>query len=204
VTTVAISIGFLALTLSELRNLVHFGALASATLAIAWLLDVTLTPALCSRLRIVTLWDVLSLDLGRDPHLSIPLFRGLSATKARIVALLASIRSYPAGQRIVRVGEAGDEMYVVIDGELEASVERYDGRVTLARLGRGDLVGEVALFEGKRTADVDTLSDVRLLRLSRASLERLGRRYPRIALIVSRNLSDVLARRLAKQTPRIR
>jgi CRP-like cAMP-binding protein len=124
--------------------------------------------------------------------------------QARIVALLASIRSFPAGRRIMRTGEPGDEMYVVIEGELEASVERDGGRTSLARLARGDIVGEVALFEGKRTADVDTLSDVRLLRLSRASLERLGRRYPRIALVVSRNLNDALARRLATQTPRIR
>jgi len=204
VTTVAICIGFLALTLSELRNFVHFGALASATLAVAWLLDLTLTPALCSRLRIVSLWDVLSLDLGPDPHLSIPLFRGLSVPQARIVALLARIRSFPAGQRIMRTGEPGDEMYVVVEGKLEASVEREGGRTKLAWLTRGDIVGEVALFEGKRTADVDTVSEVRLLGLSRASLERLGRRYPRIALIVSNNLNEGLARRLALQTPRIR
>jgi predicted RND superfamily exporter protein len=204
VTTIGVCLGFLTLTLSELKNQIEFGALSAATLAFAWLIDVTLTPALCSRLRIVSLWDVLSLDLGRDPQLSIPLFRGLSRAQARVVALVSSVRSFPSGERIMSAGEPGDEMYVVIDGELEASVVNEDGRVELGEFGRGDLLGDVAMFHGKRTADVDTTSDVRLLRLTGASLERLARRYPRIAVKVNRNLADVLAERLVKLTERVR
>ena len=160
--------------------------------------------ALCARLGIVSLWDVVTLDLGRDAQTTIPLFRGLTRAQARVVALVASIRSSPTGQRILATGEPGDDMYVVIDGELVASVQHQDQRVELGRLRRGDTFGEVALFHGKRTADVDSITDVRLLRLSRASLERLGRRYPRIALKVTRNLSQILADRLASGTQRIR
>jgi CRP-like cAMP-binding protein len=61
---------------------------------------------------------------------------------------------------------------------------------------RGEVVGEVALFSHKRSADVDVLEDARLLRFGHADLERLGRRYPRIASHVYRNLSDVLAQRV--------
>ena len=204
ITTVVVCFGFLTLTFSELRNQVQFGALASATLAFAWLLDITLTPALCARLGIVSLWDVVTLDLGPDAQTAIPLFRGLTRAQARIVALVASLHASPTGQRILTAGEPGDDMYVVIDGELVATVQRQDQRVELGRLRRGDTFGEVALFHGKRTADVDAITDVRLLQLSRASLERLGRRYPRIALKVTRNLSEILADRLASGTQRIR
>jgi len=204
VTTVAVCLGFALFTLSELRNFVEFGALATAALALAWLLDLTLTPALCSRMRVVSIYDVLTLDLGPDPQKSIPLFEGLSRTQAHVVALTASIRSFPAGQRLFSDGEAGEEMYVVIDGELVASVERDGARAELARHRRGDLVGEVALLRGKRSADVDSASDVRLLRLTRDSLDRLSRRYPRTALKVSRNLNLALADRLARSTDRIR
>jgi predicted RND superfamily exporter protein len=197
VTTVAVCLGFLALTLSELRNQVQFGALASGTLAAAWLVDVTLTPALCSRLRIVSLWDVVTLDLGPDAHTVIPLFRGLTRAQARMVALIANVVRFPQGHRVLKAGDPGHEMFVVIDGELAASVTREDGRVELGRLRRGDAFGEAALFHGKRTADVDAVSDVRVLRVSRTSLERLSRRYPRIALKVTRNLSEILADRLA-------
>jgi len=49
-TTVAICLGLLVVGFSELRNQAEFGILGAATLAIAWLVDITVTPALCLRL----------------------------------------------------------------------------------------------------------------------------------------------------------
>lgn len=49
-TTMAICLGLLVVGASELRNQAEFGLLGAATLAIAWLVDVTFTPALCWRL----------------------------------------------------------------------------------------------------------------------------------------------------------
>jgi len=203
-TSVALCLGFLVLVASELRSQAQFGALAAGTLALAWLLDMTFTPALALRLRIVTLWDVLGLDLGERPERSIPLFEGMSATQARIVALLADVRRYPKGHSLMRSDEWGDEFFVVIDGELVASVATARGRLHLGTLGRGHVVGEVALFHGRRTADVEAKSDVRLLRLSEADLERVRRRYPRIGARLYRNLSRILAEHVASSTARAR
>ncbi len=49
-TTLAICFGLLVIGGSELRNQAEFGFLGAATLAIAWIVDVTFTPALCWRL----------------------------------------------------------------------------------------------------------------------------------------------------------
>lgn len=49
-TTMAICVGLLVVGGSELRNQAEFGLLGAATLAIAWLVDITVTPALCLRL----------------------------------------------------------------------------------------------------------------------------------------------------------
>ena len=49
-TTLAICAGLLVVGASELRNQAEFGILGAATLAIAWFVDVTVTPALCVRL----------------------------------------------------------------------------------------------------------------------------------------------------------
>jgi predicted RND superfamily exporter protein len=49
-TTLAICVGLLVVGFSELRNQAEFGMLGSATLAIAWLVDITVTPALCLKL----------------------------------------------------------------------------------------------------------------------------------------------------------
>jgi hydrophobe/amphiphile efflux-3 (HAE3) family protein len=202
-TSAALCLGFLTITTSELQNQVQFGALAAFTLGFAWLVDVILTPALAARMRIVTLWDVLTLDLGDDPHRSIPLFSGLTKHQARIVALMTSLRRFPVGQKLFRTGDEGDEMFVVIHGRMTAAVPGKGGIVRV-EMGRGDVVGEVGLFHGRRTADVDTVSDVTLLRLTQQNLERLRRRYPRIGAQLYRNLSWVLADRMARSTERTR
>jgi hydrophobe/amphiphile efflux-3 (HAE3) family protein len=193
-TSIAICLGFLVLCTSELKNQVEVGALGAFTLGFAWLVDFTLTPALCSG----------RLDLGHEPQTSIPLFKGLSKAQARIVALMASIQSVAAGQRLVRAGEMGREMYVIIDGMLLVSVEGEQGRVELNRCTRGDVIGEVGLFYHKRSADVDVIEDARLLRLTQNNLGRLSRRYPRIAARIFRNLNEVLAERLLRTTTRVR
>jgi len=203
-TTVALCAGFLVLTTSNFENQVQFGALAATTLAFAWLVDVTFTPALATRMHIVNLFDVLTLDLGEDPHLSIPLFRGLRKTQARITALMASIVEFPAGHRIFGEGESGSEMYVVIEGELAVSVSKESGTVRFGTFSRGDVIGEVGLFHGERTADVTAETDVRLLRLTRDHLERIRRRYPRTGAQLYSNLSEILAGRVATSTARVR
>ena len=202
-TTGALCIGFLVLTTSNLNNLVEFGALASFTLLVAWVIDVTVTPALAAKLRIVSLWDVLTLDMGEDPHKAIGLFAGLSKTQARIAALATSIRSFAEGERIITEGDEAKEMFVVIDGTLEASIPGVDGPVTLRQHGRGDVIGEVGLFHGTRTANVDALTDVRLIRLTPENLDRLRRRHPRIQARILFNLNRILAERLANLTQRV-
>jgi len=203
-TSIGLCLGFLVLVLTNLRPFIHFGALSSLTLFVAWLLDVTLTPALCSRMRIVNLWDILTLDLGPDFQHTIPLFAGLRGSQARTVALMTSLRTYPKGHSLMRRGESGDDMYVVIDGELAVSIDREGGRHHLAHLGRGDVVGEVALFSNRRSADVEVSSDARLMRLDRESLDRLRARFPRIGAVVFRNLAEILAGRVGSTTERLR
>jgi len=203
ITTLALCAGLLVLTASDLQNQVRFGALGAVTLAFAWLVDLTFTPALCSRLKIVGLWDVLTYDLGAAPQETIPLFKGLSTFQARIVALATRVVTIPEGSFVCRTGEVGDELWVVIDGEMEASIETGGTRTVLERLTRGAVVGEIALFhERKRTADVRAMTEVRAICLSNENLERFRSRYPRIGSRVLWNLSQVLATRLVRVTER--
>ena len=158
------------LNLSAFQTQGQLGNLAAATLAFGWLCDVTLTPALCSGLRIVTLWELLTLDLGSEPQRTIGLFRGLTAAQARIVALMGALVPVRGGERLWRAGEPADALYVVIDGKLRASVEREGGVRELAVHGRGDVLGEVGLAQHARSADIDALEDGRLLRLDPGAL----------------------------------
>jgi len=202
-TSIALCLGFLVLTTSDLRMQAQVGAMACFALAFAWLTDFLLTPALCSNLRIATIWDALTLDLGNKPQDTIPLFKGLSNFQARIVARMASIRVVSSGERLIEIGQPGIEMYAVIEGKLQASIEGKSGRVALDPHTRGDIVGEAGLFFARRTANVDAVEDTRLLRITQQDLETLRRRYPRIAARVFRNLNEILATRLVHATQRL-
>jgi predicted RND superfamily exporter protein len=198
--TIALCLGFLSFTGGGLHSQVLFGALSAFTLAVAWFMDITLTPALGSYMRIVTLWDLLRLDLGKSPQHTIPLMNGLSLRQARIFALLSRIEKYKTGDRVIKEGDWARDMYVIVDGELQAWVDRDGDRLELSTMGRGAVLGEAGFFGQRRTANVDALSPARLLRFGSEELERLRKRYPRIAATVFRNLNRIQAERLARTT----
>lgn len=202
-TTAALCAGFLALLVSDLKNQVEFGLMAAITLFIAWFVDLVVSPALSSGLRFVTLWEVLAVDLGADPHKKIPLFAGLTNRQARIAALFGKIEAFEPGERILTFGEIGHEICIVVEGVVVAQVEREEGNRVLRAIHPGELFGEVALFTGTRTANIDAMTDVRVLRLNRESLERIQNRYPKIAAQIFWNLTGTVSERLADVTTRI-
>ena len=69
------------------------------------------------------------------------------------------IRSLKAGQVLVREGDPGEEMYLLLDGVLSVDV----GGQLVAHLGPGVVVGERALLErGRRTSTITTVTAVRV------------------------------------------
>src|SRR5579859_2014165 len=84
-----------------------------------------------------------------------------------------------AGEIVVREGDPPGPMYVIEDGRLRAFLERDGHRDTINFLRKGDSFGELSVLEGRnRTASVEALTPVRLLRLTPALFERLLGEYP--------------------------
>lgn len=111
-------------------------------------------------------------------------------------------KSYGPGEVIIRQGELGDCMYVIQEGEVEI-ISRSGGReVRLAVRGKGEFVGEMALFDSeKRSAEVRALGAARLLTVDRKNLMNRVHEDPSLAyrLIQSlirrvRELSEEVAR----------
>jgi predicted RND superfamily exporter protein len=208
-TKAILGLGFIVLITGDLHNQVVFGWLAAGTLLVAWLVDIFVTPAFMSGVRIVTLWDSLRVNLGEDVQRTIPLLSGLKPREARIFALMANLQTVPAGTRLITEGEScgdgtrGDpagDVYVVVDGRLEIFIEREGEKKVLMVQGRGAVIGEVGYFGQKRLASVDTLTKARLLRFDDADQERICRQYPRIAARVFLNLNRLQAERRASQS----
>lgn len=120
---------------------------------------------------------------------TIPLFSELPREiLARLVGEMEEV-SVPAGRTIVTKGEPGDAMYVVVTGTLEVRGEKEGEEERLAILGPGHWFGEMALLTGDpRSATVATLSESRLLELSKERFLSLSERYPAFLREVARVL----------------
>ena len=126
---------------------------------------------------------------------NVPLFATIPPDeRAKLASELQQI-TYPAGTILMREGERGDGVYIVLSGvfeilkELGTSDERLFGR-----RGAGEVVGEMGLLnqDGLRTASARAVSDAEVIRLTRADFERLLGRYPTIAYEMLRMLSTRL------------
>jgi CRP-like cAMP-binding protein len=197
----ALGLGFLTLLFSNFVPLQKFGTLTAVTIAVAFVNDLVLLPALLATTRIITLWDLLYLALGRDPHKTIGLFSGLRPSQAKIVTLMGELKSFPRGQPIIRQGEMGNEMYVLISGVADVLVHQ-DGQLRHVRkLRRGEVFGEMGLIRhDKRTADVIAVEDVEALAVNERFLTSMQRRYPRIGAKIFLNIAKVLSDRLEQET----
>src|SRR5207247_1597326 len=92
----------------------NLGTSLIAAIAPALGTNLVLLPALLSTTKIITLWDLLGVKLGDDPATTIPLFADLRPAQARIVVLMGDLRHFAPGEIVVRRGEIGEEMYVII------------------------------------------------------------------------------------------
>ncbi len=128
-------------------------------------------------------------DLGK-----LELFRGLSAAELMEVNDLLGRTKFSAGAMILTAEQPGEVAYIILEGTLKVSTIQGNGReLTLALLGLGEIVGELALADrAARSADVTALEPAVLVWLDRGTFERLRRDIPGI----TENLLRLLARRL--------
>lgn len=202
-TTAALLLGFLTFAGSSFVPIREFGQLTAATLAAAWFANVILLPALLATTRIITLWDLVGLRLGDDPSSNIPLFAGLRPSQARVVVLMGKLQHYSDGEAIMRQGDAGHTMHVIVEGNADVFAADGTQRKKISELHRGDLFGEMAMIRREqRTADVIAVGAVETLMIDERFFDRLRRRYPRIAARVLVNMTRILSDRLQRMTTR--
>jgi CRP-like cAMP-binding protein len=95
-------------------------------------------------------------------------------------------RFVPKGQIVIREGEYGQEAYLVQSGEVSVFITKDGEDVELARLGAGQIVGEMAfVFDAPRTASVRATQDSNLIVISRQQFqEKLKESDPTVRAIV--------------------
>nr|WP_281398177.1 MMPL family transporter [Ruficoccus amylovorans] len=203
-TSLGLAGGFLVLGCSSFLPVMEFGLLSAFVMLLAFAADIILTPVLLSTTRLITLWDVIGFNLRKTLIESSPVFQGMTRWQAKKLILLANLEDCEPGRHIIREGEHGHQMYVVIDGEFEVSKGIDEKKVVLSTLALGDVVGEVGLVSRvRRTADVTARTQGKLLVLDWESLVKLQRSSPFISSKLFLNLSRVLGMRLNDSLARI-
>jgi CRP-like cAMP-binding protein len=121
----------------------------------------------------------------------VSLFSRLDPSDIQAIARVATERAFGDAEVVFRQGDRGDALYLVTSGALRI---QQDGR-EIARRGRGEIVGEMAIIrDAPRAATVDASGETKTLRIARADFESILRDRPETAL----GVIQVLATRLVE------
>jgi CRP-like cAMP-binding protein len=105
---------------------------------------------------------------------------------------------------VVRQGDPGDAMFLIMGGELRARTMMGGRETILTTFGPGDIFGEMSLFDkGPRSADVVANVDSTALRLTNTAFDRLTREMPSLATPFLRATSRTLSARIRADNKRL-
>jgi CRP/FNR family cyclic AMP-dependent transcriptional regulator len=129
-----------------------------------------------------------------------PLFDGLEPEALDHLAEVTSLRSVRGGEAIIREGDEGDSLFVILDGRARAETRTPAGDAWTVRiLERGSVFGELSLLERlRRSATVVAEADSSLLVIDRQCFHEFGDRHPRAGLLLTRRLAERLGARLRR------
>ncbi len=142
------------------------------------------------------------MSLEEDVELlrKIPLFSKIEPSKLKLLAFTSQRMTFNAGDSLFKQGDAGDALYVIMEGDADVLVDTPGGQITVATMGTNDFVGDIAvLCDVPRTATVTATSKLITMRITKDLFFQLGGQFPQIAIEIMRELAhrlDVTTRQL--------
>lgn len=126
-----------------------------------------------------------------------PLFYEMYEKEIEKIVKRGLVGTYEPGEPIIRDGDEGDEIFVVLEGKLIVQKQTAEGIIKIAPLVKGDVFGELVLLDEKiRSADIISQEVSHVLELSYNQIFYLYEKEPRIFGVLLLNLSRLLAKRL--------
>ncbi len=116
----------------------------------------------------------------------ITIFEGLTVGELAAVATVTEEERAQIGETVIKEGDAGSVMYLVLEGEvavIKKLSEETDQEIELARIKAGDYFGEMALFEDEpRSATIRCVTPSHFMTLNKIEFMEIVTEYPNIAL----------------------
>ncbi len=133
------------------------------------------------------------LALKRDVLANMPLFSRLTERELLRVMQLVEVRVHQDRDVVIREGDKGDELFIVLEGKVAIS----RGAQTLTYLGPGEHVGEMALIRSvPRSATVTAVGSAELIAIRRGDFFEILRKEHEIAVKMLWQFLGVFADRL--------
>ena len=110
------------------------------------------------------------------------IFNQINTDDLRYVADALDEEKYLSGDIVFEQDDRGDNMYVIVDGQVGISIDR-DTDSYVAIMSAGECFGEMNLLDGlPRSASAIIISDATVLKLSQPKLRGLLVSYPELGL----------------------
>ncbi|MBF0398722.1 MAG: MMPL family transporter [Desulfobacterales bacterium] len=204
--SIALALGFAMVCISNFVPVIQFGLLSSLVMIVAIPGELIITPILLGSTQLITIWDMVGLDLQDHVIKDSKFFEGLRKWQIKKVILMSRVVEKEEKRMLVEKGEEGDKMYLLLEGSAQVvGVDDTTGTdKVIAKLKPGDIFGEIAVIKScKRTADIWALEPVKYLEMDWNGLSRIKRIYPRIGSQLFLNLSRILGERLIAMNERV-
>ncbi|MBL8664679.1 MAG: Crp/Fnr family transcriptional regulator [Candidatus Odyssella sp.] len=121
---------------------------------------------------------------------NIPMFANIEPSKLKLLAFTSERMAFKDGDVLFRQGEQGDSAYVIIVGEADVIVDTPKGPLTVAKLKRNDIVGEIAILcDVPRTATVKAATKLEAMVIAKDLFFRLIMEFPQMAVEIMRELA---------------
>ncbi|CAN5351588.1 hypothetical protein BH10ACI3_BH10ACI3_28570 [soil metagenome] len=128
---------------------------------------------------------------------NVMIFNPLCEEEIIKLANVSTTRIYAPGEAVVRIGQEGNSMYVILRGSVKVQIPEKEYQKTVGTLGENDFFGEMSLLTGQpRTANVIAVEESEVLRIDKSGLRPILENNP--ALVES--VSDLIEERRTQLT----
>jgi CRP-like cAMP-binding protein len=142
-------------------------------------------------------------EISADELRQFPRLAMLTDKQLEQVRRFGELRVALPGTRIIRKGDPGDALYLVLSGEVRVRLLVGMEDKTLFTIRPGQFFGEMAMFnDSPRSADVVAVSETRLMRVTQHAFLLFIEEIPELASRILYNLASTLADRLVAANTR--
>jgi small-conductance mechanosensitive channel len=121
----------------------------------------------------------------------VSIFNPLSDEEIERLANASTSRVYAPGEAIVRAGQVGNSMFVIIRGSVKVQITENDYQKTINTLAEDDFFGEMSLLTGQpRSANVIAIVETEVLRIDKEGLKPILEGNPHLVESISEMIEE--------------